>query len=79
MAMKFTACYPTLPSGVRTPCGLLADRQTGILQELVCPEIPKEACRLIVSAWNDRLPAKCTGSGIEEELAQFISQELIKQ
>lgn len=79
MAMKFAACYPTLPSGARTPCGFFADRHTGTLQEIVCPEIPEAICSLIVSAWNERLPAEWDGRCMEEELAQFVSQELKKR
>lgn len=76
MAMKFATCYPVLPQGLRTPCGIFADRQSGIVQEMVCPEIPEAVCRQILSDWNDRVSADWNGRHMEEEFALFVCDEL---
>ncbi len=79
MAMKFTTCYPSLQTGGKTPCGLFAERQTGMVQELVCPEISQAQCQLIVARWNANLAPEWNGRRIEEEMAQFITDELKEQ
>lgn len=76
MAVKFSTCYPRLPEGVRTPCGIVADRRDGSIQEIICPEISAESCSRLVGEWNSRNTSYPKNDTIEEDLAQFISDEL---
>lgn len=76
MALKFITSYPMLPQGVRTPCGIAIDRQSGIVQEIICPELTAEACRALMARWNALLASSCDGRDFEEELTQFISEEV---
>ncbi len=74
MAVKFTTCYPILPQGGKTPCGVAVDRQSGFLQEIICPELSESVCANLAAKWN----AGAVGGDkrFEDELAQFISDEL---
>lgn len=76
MAVKFSTCYPLLPKGVRTPCGIVTDCRDGSIQELICPELSTELCSRLVGKWNSRNTSFPKVNGIEEDLAQFISDEL---
>ncbi len=75
MAVKFSTCYPQLPEGVRTPCGIVTDRRDGSIQEIICPELSAELCSRLVSLWNSRNMSPKV-SAIEDDLAEFISDEL---
>lgn len=75
MAVKFSTCYPQLPVGVRTPCGIVTDRRDGSIQEIICPDLSAELCSRLVGEWNSRNMSP-KGSTTEEDLAEFISDEL---
>ena len=78
MAMKFITCYPRLPDGTAIPCGGCGDRQTGLLQELVCPGLSEDQCGELVSRWNGSLPGDWDSRRMEETLGVFITEELKK-
>lgn len=76
MAVKFSACYPELPSGSKTPCGIIADRQSGFVQEIICPELSVAVCSELVALWNRKTAESFDGTNIEDQLARFITNEL---
>lgn len=76
MAVKFSTCYPTMPHGMKAPCGIVTDQQQGILQEIICPEIPVELCSQLVATWRDRYTEPGIGKDFEEVLCRFITDEL---
>lgn len=76
MAMKFSTCYPTLPQGHKSPCGIVTDQQDNRIREIICPELSEETCRQLAAGWNELSPATPGDRGFEEVLAAYISDEL---
>ncbi len=75
MAVKFSTCYPTLPQGHKTPCGIVTEQDNRI-REIICPELSEETCQKLAAAWNERCPAIPGDRDFEEVLAMFIHDEL---
>lgn len=76
MAVKFITCYPILTQGGKTPCGIAADKQSGMILDIICPDIPEELCRILSARWNDRMSTGDTDCFTEEAVLQFITEEL---
>lgn len=76
MGVKFTACYPELSQGVRTPCGIVLDREDGSVREIICPELSADLCAQLAEQWNAREAGGQDRKNMEEELGCFISAAL---
>lgn len=76
MALRFSTCYPALPQGTKTPCGIVMDTQDGRVQEIICPELSEAVCRQLAAAWNAQETAALSGKALEETLAVFITRAL---
>lgn len=75
MAVKFSTCYPVFPHGGKTPCGIVTDQQSGMLQEIICPGVSAAVCAGWVAKWNDQCAVSSTDGDSEDTLSRFISDE----